>query len=266
MPRIQINRRAINYEIDGPADGAVLTFGHAQILDLRSWAPQVAAFSDRYRVLRIDFRGHGGSDLGPGQHSIEDLAADVVALLDELKIKKAHYIGSSLGGMVGFALALEYADRLSSVTFLATQGDLPSSSAERLRKMIAAARAESATMVPKINEILERYMAPGYAEAHPQAFADLRQIAAETSVEGFAHSSEAIIAMNFDQRLAEITTPSFVVAGELDAPTPPERMELYRDGIAGARMTVIEGAGHFPNYDQADRFNTVLAEFLGTVG
>ena len=72
--------------------------------------------------------------------------------------------------------------------------------------------------------------------------------------------------MDFDSRLAEIRTPTLVVAGVEDAATTPERMRLYSDGIEGARMAVIEAAGHFPNFDQPERFNAVLAEFLDAVG
>jgi 3-oxoadipate enol-lactonase len=164
--------------------------------------------------------------------------------------------------MVGFALALEHPERLRSLGLVATQGDLPAASAERLRDLIAAARAEGETMAPRADEILARYVAEGWAEAQLADYARLREIAAETPVEGFARSSEAIIAMAFDHRLAEIRTPTLVMAGERDQPTPPERMRLYQDEIAGAEMTVIEGAGHFPNFDQPERFNARLEEFL----
>jgi 3-oxoadipate enol-lactonase len=258
----RIGGLTINYALDGPEGAPAVTFGHAQILDLRSWEPQVAAFQDRCRVLRLDFRGHGGSALSEAAHGIEDLAGDVVGLLDALAIERTHYVGSSLGGMVGFALALAHPQRLRSLSLVATQGDLPTASAERLRGLIAAARAEGETMAPQADAMLARYVAEGWSKTHPADYARLREMAAETPVEGFARSSEAIIAMAFDHRLAEIRTPTLVIAGERDQPTPPERMRLYQDEIDGAEMTVIEGAGHFPNFDQPDRFNARLEEFL----
>ena len=256
------------YEVHGDADGPALLFGHAQILSRAQFAPQVEAFAGRYRVIALDFRGHGESPAAPASYRMEDLALDAVAVLDAEGVERAHYLGSSLGGMVGFALALEHASRLASVTFLAiaTQGVLPAANSERLRRIAARLAAEGDSMAPAAEEIMARYTTEAWRAENPTGHARLIEIASANPLAGYEHSGGAIVAMDYDGRLGEIGVPVLVVAGEHDVPTPPERMTLYRDGIRGAEMAVIEGAGHFPNWDKAEAFNRVYAEFLDRAG
>lgn len=254
------------YEVHGDAAAPALLFGHAQILSRAQYAPQVEAFADRYRVIALDFRGHGESPVSPAPYRMEDLAQDAVAVLDAEGIERAHYLGSSLGGMVGFALALEHAPRLASVTFLATQGVLPAANGERIRRMAAGLAALGDSMAPAAHEIMARYTTEAWRAAEPASHARLIGIASANPLAGYEHSGGAITAMDYDGRLGEIDTPTLVVAGEHDVPTPPERMALYRDEIRGAEMAVIEGAGHFPNWDRAEAFNRIYGDFLARTG
>ena len=254
------------YEVHGEAGAPALLLGHAQILSRAQFAPQVAAFAGRYRVVALDFRGHGDSPVSPAPYSMEALALDAVAVLDAEGIGRAHYLGSSLGGMVGFALALEHRSRLASAAFLATQGALPAASAARLRQTAARLAALGDSMAPAAAGLMARYTTQAWREADPAGHARLVEVAAANPLAGYAHSGAAIAAMDYDGRLGEIDTPALVVAGEHDAPTPPDRMALYRDGIRGAEMAVIAGAGHFPNWDRAGEFNRVYAGFLARAG
>ena len=99
--------------------------------------------------------------------------------------------------------------------------------------------------------------------AHPARFALLRQILGDMTLFGQARAYEAILDMNYDNRLAEIHTPTLVLAGAEDTSTTPARMQMYKDGIAGARMVLLQDAGHFPNLEQPEAFNDVLRTFLG---
>jgi len=260
MPRIRINGIDHRYAIAGPQDAPVVTFGHAQGFNLECWAGQVAALRGRFRVLAFDFRGHGGTGLARAPYRIEDLAGDVIGLLDGLKIAATHYVGASLGGMAGFSLALDYPKRLASVTFVTTQGQLPQSSAEGQRANTQIMRRDG--MKARADAILTRYLRPGFADTQPEQYAALRWQFTETPVEGYAMSGDAIFAMNFDDRIAGIALPTMIIAGQMDIATTPDRMALYRDYIAGARMTMIADAGHMPYVEQAGEFNAALSGFL----
>jgi 3-oxoadipate enol-lactonase len=261
-----VNGVPIHYTLDGPDAAPVITFAHALSLDLRSFDPQVEAFREKYRVLRLDLRGHGRTDPDGGSFSMEDLADDVVGLLDSIGCKQTHFVGSSLGAMVGFALAFGHAERLSSLTFMASQGALPEEGITRARGNIAAMRASGAdsrtTLGGETDAMLTRLVHEPDESAYPEQIALLRRIIGETTAFGQARAYEAIFGMNYDDRLAEIRIPTLVLAGAQDSSTPPARMQMYKDGIAGAKMEVLQEAGHFPNVEQPEAFNGTLRVFL----
>ncbi|MEL0019246.1 MAG: alpha/beta fold hydrolase [Rickettsiales bacterium] len=263
---IDIDGIPVHVATDGPEDAPALTFAHALSLDLRSFEPQVAAFRDRWRVVRLDLRGHGRTDPDGGAFSIEDLAGDVAGVLDRLCIQRTHFVGSSLGAMAGLALAFGHRDRLASLTFMASQGALPPERIVTARAGLAAMRASGATpattLAAEADAMLARLLGDTDEAAAPETFALLRRILGETTLFGQARAYEAIFDMDYDGRLAEIATPTLVLAGAADSSTPPERMRMYGDGIAGARMVVLEGAGHFPNVERPAAFNQALAAFL----
>ena len=260
MPQITVNGIDHHYRLEGPADAPVLTLAHAQGFTLDSWAAQFDHFAGRYRVFAPDLRGHGGTAMAGAAYRIEDLAADIVALLDALGIERTHYAGASLGGMAGFALALDHADRLRSVSFVTTQGILPQTSIDGQRAATDVMRRDGAKA--RVDAILERYLRKGYREDRPDSYAELRRQFLDVPVEGYAEAGAAIFAMDFDGRIGAIDLPVMIIAGEHDIATTPERMMLYRDGIPGARMDTVPNAGHMPYVEEAAAFNAILAGFL----
>ena len=261
-----INGVPINFTLDGTTGAPLITFAHALSLNLRSFDDQIDAFKDQYRVLRLDLRGHGKTDKDGGSFSMEDLADDVVGLWDHIGVEKSHFVGSSLGAMVGLALALDHADRLSSLTFMASQGALPLERIGASRANIAAMRASDATaqttMADEADALMDRLLFDHDESTNPARFTLLRQILGDTTLFGQARAYEAILAMNYDNRLDEICTPTLVLAGAQDNSTTPERMQMYKDGITGAQMELLQDAGHFPNLEQPNAFNATLKTFL----
>jgi pimeloyl-ACP methyl ester carboxylesterase len=264
-----INGVPINFTLDGTTGAPLITFAHALSLNLRSFEDQIDAFKDQYRVLRLDLRGHGKTDKDGGSFSMEDLADDVVGLWDHIGVEKSHFVGSSLGAMVGLALALDHAGRLSSLTFMASQGALPPERIGASRANIAAMRASDATaqttMADEADALMDRLLFDHDESTNPARFTLLRQILGDTTLFGQARAYEAIFAMNYDNRLDEISTPTLVLAGAQDNSTTPERMQMYKDGITGAQMELLQDAGHFPNLEQPDAFNATLKTFLNVL-
>ena len=262
----QINKISLSYGFDGPDEAPVITFAHALSLNARSFEPQVPAFRNDYRVLRLDLRGHGKTDVNGAPFSIEDLANDIAALLDYLNVRQTHFVGSSLGAMAGFAMAFNHAQRLSSLTFMASQGALPPERIKTARGAIEAMRASDATSKTTLGieceVMLERLLGDITEADNPKTFTLLREILYNTTLYGQARAYDAILDMNYDHRLAEIVVPTLILAGAQDASTPPERMKMYQDGISGAQMEILEGAGHFPNLEKPIAFNDALRRFL----
>src|SRR5919108_203298 len=112
---ITVNGLNVHYTLEGPAAAPVVTLSHSLATDLAMWDPQVPALTARYRVLRYDTRGHGGTDAPPGPYTLELLTEDIRALLQALGIVQTHFIGLSMGGMIGQMLALRYPLLLQSL-------------------------------------------------------------------------------------------------------------------------------------------------------
>ena len=263
MPTIIVGGLPTYYEIEGPDDAPVLTLAHGQAFDLTVWWDQVPYFRDRFRVLCPDLRGHGRT--GDGDETelrISHVAGDIVGLWDAMGVARSHFVGTSLGGFAGYELALECPERLSSVTFAATQAHMPESTVRAIRKRTSGLKEPGASMVPLVDVLLERYVSDGYKERDPDGFSALGEIVARGSAMGYALTSDATLAMNYDPRIGDIRVPTMVIAGALDQSTPPDRMQLYQERISGAQMAIVPDAGHLPNVENPEGFNRALAGFL----
>ena len=123
--KVNVNGVGIHYELSGKKDRPVVVLSHSLCTNLAMWDAQVPPLENDFLVLRYDMRGHGGSDAPDGPYTLEQLAEDVIGLLDDLKINKFHWIGISMGGMIGQSLALNHADRLHSLVLCDTTSVTP---------------------------------------------------------------------------------------------------------------------------------------------
>ena len=264
MACAKTNGITTHYVVDGSKDCPTITFIHGQAFNIESWARQIDAFKDQFQILRIDLRGHGLTEVGGLGKDLRmlNMAKDILAVWDYLEIKRSHYIGKSLGGMIGFDLALHNADRLNSLTLVATQGKMPCGSLDRMRRNAEDYRKSPLKMKFGAGQLLNRYLPESYKKNDPTGYRLLEESIMQMTVDAYAFSSEAINAMDYDDHLKDINLPTLVIAGQLDIPTPPSRMEIYREKIRGAKWGVISGAAHLPNFEKPKEFNTLLKEFL----
>jgi len=250
----------INYEISG--SGPCVVFAHSLGSDLSIWESQKSALATRHSVLRYDIRGHGGSAATAGAYDFDLLAADVVALLDALKIQRASFVGISLGGMIGQALALAAPQRLERLVLADTTGRYPPETQatwpERIRQI------EASGLEPLVGPTLERWFTAPYRAAHPDVAAHIGNIIRATPVAGYVGCCHAIAALDFTDRLKTLAIPTLVLVGDQDAGTPPAMARELAAAIPGARLEVIEGAAHLSNIEQAATFNKLLTGFLAT--
>lgn len=239
----------------GSAEAPVLVLSNALGCTLEMWDPQMEFLNAHYRVLRYDQRGHGGSRTLPGPYLLEDLAADVLALLDHLEVPKASFMGASLGGMIGMWLASHAADRVESLTVCCTSAwlDLRDTELERAR----SAREHGTNEL--VSPTIERWFTPYFREHHGAETAEYSAMLASTDDEAYALCSEVIAHVDLRSDLASITVPALVVAGADDPVTPPEHAEVIAAGIgSNARLEVLAHAAHLANVEQADEFNALL--------
>jgi 3-oxoadipate enol-lactonase len=249
----------LHHTIDVPDDAPVLVLGSSLGTTGGMWDDQIAGFSQRFRVLRYDTRGHGGSPAPTGPYSIADLGGDVLALLDRLEIERASFCGLSIGGMIGMWAASEAPERFERLVLCCTLPHFPPR--DLWDERAATVRAQG--MEPMVDPAIGRWLTPQARAARPDAEDRLRAMLRATSPEGYAGCCEAIRDMDLRDRLGSIAAPTLVIAAAEDPSTPPERVkELVADAIPGARYTEVPGAAHIANIAQPDAFSRAVLEHL----
>jgi 3-oxoadipate enol-lactonase len=256
--KIRIGNIEFNYEIHGSAGLPWLTLSHSLACSLHMWDPQIAALSDRYRILAYDTRGHGLTTPVPGPYDFEMLAEDVRGLLDALDIRRTHFAGLSMGGMTGQALTLAHPERVDRLILADTGHFTPPEGAAMWRERVALAQAGGLEAL--VEPTLKRWCLPDFAQRDPAGHAKLAQMIRTTSFEGFSGCAHALMRTNFTERLPAITRPTLALAGSHDASLAATRQIAER--IPGARFVEIASAGHITSIEQPAQVTQALAEFL----
>ncbi len=258
--RIKANGIQLNYELTGPKDAPVVVLSHSLACSMIMWNPQLDVLEPHFRVLRYDMRGHGDSDAPEGSYTLEQLAADAIALLDALGIQSAHFVGLSIGGMIGQCLALNYADRFRSITLCDTAPILPDEAKPLFEERKKRGRENG--MEALVQETLERWFTQPYLNQKPPAVDLIRNQILATPVAGFLGCSDAILGLNYLDRLSEIKLPTLIMVGEHDPGTPVSASEAIHERIAGSKLVIFPSAAHLSNIEQAEAFNAELLDFL----
>ncbi|MEJ2284646.1 MAG: 3-oxoadipate enol-lactonase [Desulfobacterales bacterium] len=258
--KINLDGITINYELTGQDGAPVVMLSHSLACSLVMWQPQVKVLGSAFQVLRFDTRGHGDSDAPQGAYSLEQLTADAVHLLDALNIETVHFVGLSMGGMIGQCLALDYSERLMSLALCDTAAVMPEESQPIWQQRIDAAGQTG--MADQVDETLERWFRPEYLELNPPAVEMIRQQILATPVAGYVGCCEAIRRLDYLDRLSGIKMPTLIMVGEEDPGTPVAASEAMHAQIAGSKLVILPGARHLSNIEQAEAFNTALMEFL----
>lgn len=247
-------------QVQGPASAPVVVMTHSILSSGEMWDEQAQLLAAHgWRVVRIDTRGHGGSQSGTAPCSMDELVADTVAVLDALGIERCHYVGLSLGGMSGFGLALQHADRLLSLCLCDARADAPADFAALWDGRIATARAQGCEALAV--STTERWFGKDFLATHPALAKKFQAIAADTRIEGFVACAQAIQGLNYLPELSRIRIPCTLIVGDKDLPLPQAMREI-QTRIAGSTLELIPGAGHLPNVDQPGHFNAVLLRHL----
>jgi 3-oxoadipate enol-lactonase len=257
MPFVAAGDLRVRYELTGPADAPVLLLSHSLGTDLSMWDPQVQALTSRFRVLRYDSRGHGGTTVAPGPYTIEVLAGDVLRLMDALEVARAYFCGLSMGGMVGIWLGGRAADRLDRLVLCNTGARIGTSESWNAR--IGA--VEEGGMKAVAPAVIERWFTPEFRRLRPEVVASTQRVLESTPPAGYVASCAAIRDANEHSRLAAIVTRTLVVAGSHDPATPPALGRALASGIPGARYVELP-ASHLSNLEAEAAFTLELAGFL----
>jgi len=250
----------MNYELSGKQQAPVVVLSHSLACSMLMWTPQLERLESDFRVLRYDTRGHGGTDAPPGPYSLEQLVDDAIGLLDGLAIDRVHWIGVSMGGMIGQGMALNHADRLESLVLADTAAIIPDEAQPVWQERIDTVGRQGLAAV--VESTLQRWFTPNYLnQKHPE-IDQIRQQILMTPVAGYIGCSEAIRRLDYLEQLAVIQTPTLIMVGADDPGTPVAASEAMHARIAGSQLVVIPSAAHLANIEQAEIFNLNLMAFL----
>ena len=226
----------------------------------KGWGPALDLLAEDFAVVSFDNRGFGASGVPQGPYTTAVLAEDAVAVLDAAGLDHANILGMSLGGMAAQELALAEPGRVERLVLVSTT---PGLGGHPMPSRTVELMGEAATLPPDV--ALRRFVENALSGSAPQALVE-RIVAYRTAnppdVDGWQSQAAAGATHDALERLGAIEAPTLVVHGTEDAVVDPRNAELLAEGIEGARLELMEGCGHLPNWEQPERFAAVVREFL----
>lgn len=257
MPFVNIDGVRINYQFDGPEGRPVLVLSNSLGTDFSMWEPQVVPFTQHFRLLRYDQRGHGRSDAPVGPYTMERLGRDVLGLLDGLGLKKVYFCGLSMGGMTGMWLGANAGDRFERIALCNTSGDTthPEIWDQRMETVRKQGMQTIAAASP------ERWFTKTFRERETAIVARICAMVAATNPEGYLGCCGAIRNNHQHDSLSRITVPTLVIAGAEDPATPPAAGRAVAERIKGSKYVELPAA-HLSNIELPERFTAEVLGFL----
>ena len=246
-----------NYRWDGPADKPVLLLSNGLGTNLTMWDLQIECFSNHFRVLRYDQRGHGQSSVPHGPYRIEQLGRDVIALLDGLGIESCYFCGLSMGGMIGQWLGINAPERITKLVLCNTAAKIGTTESWNTRiELVLKGGVEAAVPLA-----LDRWFTPEFQNSAPDVIARTRDMLVSTAPAGYVACCAAIRDMDQRDLVCQIGVKTLVVAGTYDPVTTPGEGRYLADNIAGSQY-VEPPAAHLSNVEAPAKFNSAIIDFL----
>lgn len=254
----EANAVALHTEVSGPIDAPALVLVHSLGTDGSLWDEQARALGERYRIVRVDLRGHGRSPAPPGPYALSQLALDVLAAADAAGVHRFHCAGISLGGAIALWLAVHRPERIDRLVLANTAARIGTEPLwnERIRAV------RELGMDGLCDAVLARWLSPERAARAPELAARIARIFRATDPEGYAACCAALAAADLRAGAATVRSPTLILAGSLDVSTPVADARALHAAIPGSELEVLEGAAHLSNLDRPAAFTARVAAFL----
>ena len=260
MPHLRVNGVNLYYHFHGPEDGELLILNNGVFMNTASWAFQLPDLSRRYRVLTYDMRGQGQSDHPESEYSLDLHGEDLVALMDALKLNRAHMVGTSYGGELNLVMGIHHPERCRTLTIIASVSHSDPMLVAMIERWRLAAQLGDG---PRFFRLI-------YADTYSEAFLidrpDLIPLAeqryATLDLPAAVRLIESFQRFDVAADLGRIQVPTCIASAELDILKPRRYGELMHTAIAGSEFHLIPGAGHVVVLERAAEVNTIILGFL----
>lgn len=244
--------------VDGAPGAPVLVLSNSLGTSADMWAPQIPALAARFRVVRYEHRGHGGTEAPAGPYRIDDIGGDLLAVLDEVDAERASIMGLSLGGTAAMWLAIHHPQRVDRLVLACTAPAWPPPALWEER--IAAMR--EGKPVDLLDRLLSRWLTAGFADRHPEVRASVAAMLESCSPEGYAGSCAALGQVDLTAGLGSISAPTLILAGAEDPAVPISAAAALAAAVPGAGLQVISPGAHLLNLERPDRYNAAALDHL----
>jgi 3-oxoadipate enol-lactonase len=258
----KLNVRGIEIGYDEAGAGSTIVLLHGFPFNRSLWRDQVAELSAHYRVVTPDLRGHGETSVTAGPATMDEMARDIVALMDAINVSEAVVGGLSMGGYVTLSLVRMFPERVRALVLADTRAGADTEEAKQNRE-VQAQKALQEGMAPIADAMLPKLVSPMTVAKQPEVVARVREMIVKTNPAGAAAALRGM-AQRRDHTdfLPRVTSPTLIIVGRHDLITPVSESELMHRRIAGSQLQVIEDAGHVANLEQPKSFNRALSQFL----
>lgn len=245
------------YELSGPDEAPVVVLSNSLGTDHHLWDAQIGVLEPHYRVLRYDTRGHGASDVPPGEYAIARLGQDVLSLMDHVGVRRAHVCGISIGGLTALWLGVHATDRVDRLVLANTAARIGSEASwtDRMRLVEADGLAALAEVT------MTRWFTARFRESSPATVARTRATLLATSRAGYLGCCAALKEADLRADAGCVRAETLVITGTHDVATPPEDGAWLAGAIPGAALVELDAA-HLSNVECAQAFTERVEEFL----
>ncbi len=247
---------------EGLSTGKPVVFVHGFPFTRRMWQPQIQALLKTHRVISFDVRGHGQSEVGDGQYSLEFFVDDLILVLDHLKIKSAALCGLSMGGYIALRAVERHPERFDSLILCDTKAEADSSEA-KIKRAAGMRSVKKNGVEAFANEFVKAVLSEGTLKTRPEVVAQVLGLIRQNTPLGIAGTLLALAARtDTTAALPKMNQPTLILVGEEDKVTPPSASEAMQKALPQATLHVIPGAGHLSNLENPVVFNEKLLNFL----
>jgi len=249
---------SVRVRISGPEDAPVAVLAGSLGSTPAMWDAVLPLLERHLRVVRYDTRGHGDGPAPPGPYTIDDLARDLLAVLDAVGARRAHLVGLSLGGLTALRVAQQAPDRVDRLVVLCSSARF--APAQQWRDRADTVRREGTAAVAE--RVVGRWFTPDHLAAHPAERRRWEAMVASIPAEGYAACCEALMTADLRAGLADVVAPTLAVAGEADLATPPQEPAAIARGVREGHLLVVPGAAHLACAQRPDVVGPAIVEHL----
>ncbi|MBI3194748.1 MAG: alpha/beta fold hydrolase [Ignavibacteriae bacterium] len=252
----------IAYETFGNPSHLPIVFIHGFPFSKEMWKPQIEALKEKYFLISYDVRGHGKSEVGDGQYTIELFVDDLIDLLDALKLRQIVLVGLSMGGYIALRTIERHPERICALVLCDTKSE-----ADTNENKIKRASQIKIIKAKGLKTFSEGFLKAVFDEqtfsTNPEAINLIRKIINTNPPNGVCGTLIALAARtDTTESLPKIHVPTLILVGEHDALTLPSSAQAMKEKIPNSELHIIPNAAHMSNLENPELFNQYLTSFL----